>query len=134
VVVGIVLPCIMPNPFVATGMDVRSIGMALLVTVGSSLLLNRARFFSLLASLFRFLASLRLGRSGLRRRCGAGMRRWTMRGDVSPANAAHAPSFRASLILRQRGDCKQQERKEYAEKVFHFDLLEVCLEAIRCYV
>jgi hypothetical protein len=32
--------------------------------------------------------------------------------------------------LRRRGNCKQQERKEHTEKVFHFNLLEVCWEAI----
>lgn len=60
VVVRVVLPGIVSDPFVAAGMDVRSIGMALLVAVRSSLFLGRAGLLWFLASLFWSLASLRL--------------------------------------------------------------------------
>jgi hypothetical protein len=46
VVVGIISSCIMPNPLVTAGMDVRSLWVALLVTVGTRLLLCRARFLT----------------------------------------------------------------------------------------
>ena len=130
VVVRVVLPGIMTNPFVAAGMNVRRFRVAFLVAVVASLFLSWTRLLWFLASLFWSLASLRLSRSGPRRRCGTGMRRWTVRGNVSPANAAHAAALRVAAILRRRGNCKQQERKEHTEKVFHFNLLEVCWEAI----
>lgn len=58
------------------------------------------------------------------------MRRRTVRGNVSPANATHAATLRAAVILRGRGDRKQHEGEYDSEKVFHFNLLNVFLEGI----
>jgi hypothetical protein len=105
-VVSVVLPRIMPNPFVAAGMDVRRFGVALFVAVGTSLFLRRAGLFWCLASLLWCLASLLLRRSG------TGMRRWTVSGNVSSAYATYATTLRAAANLRRSGDCNQQEREE----------------------
>jgi len=100
VLVRVVLPGVMPDPFVAAGMDVRSVGVALHVAVGTKLL--RALF--------------RLRRSGSRRWGWSGMRSRAARGNVSPANAAD---------LSRRRNRKQHECEEYSEKVFHVNLLKV---------
>jgi hypothetical protein len=39
VIVNVVLSCIMPNPFVTAGMDVRGFGVALLIAVSAGLFL-----------------------------------------------------------------------------------------------
>jgi hypothetical protein len=111
VIVSVVLPSIMPDPFVPAGMNVRRFGVALLVTVGSRLFWSRARLLLRLASLLLRLARLLLSRSGARRWSWTRMRRWTMSGNVSPANATHAATL-AAAILRRRGKCKQHEREE----------------------
>jgi hypothetical protein len=122
VVVRVVLTGVMTNPFVAARMNVGSFGVSFLVAIGPSLFLSRA---GLLLRLTRLL----LSRSGTRRWSRTGMRRWTMSRNVPAANTTHPATF-AAAILRRRGNCKQQEREEYTEKVFHFNLLNVILEAI----
>jgi hypothetical protein len=47
---------------------------------------------------------------------------------VPPANAAHAATTAAAVILRRCGNCNQHDREEYSEKVFHFNLLDLFLE------
>jgi hypothetical protein len=116
VVVRVVLPCIMADPFVSAGMDVRSFGMAFFVVESASLFLLWG------------LARRLLIRTMLSCRRGTGMWRWTVRGDMSPADATHAATPAAALILRRRGNCDQQKCEEYSEKVFHFNLLNVNLE------
>jgi hypothetical protein len=99
-VVRVILAGVMADPFVAFGMDVRSCGVAFRITVRRG-------------SIRRWSRPCRWSGTGVRRRAA--------RGNVSPADAAN---------LCRRGNCKQQERKEKSETIFHFKLLEVVLESI----
>jgi hypothetical protein len=117
VVVRVVLPGIMPDPFVSAGVDVWGFGMAFLVVESASLFL-----------LWGLPRRLLIGTVLCRGR-GTGMWRWTACGDMSPADATNAATLAASVILRRGGNRNQQKYEEYSEKVFHFNLLNVNLEA-----
>lgn len=129
VVVRIILACVMPDPLVAAGVDVGRFGMPLLIAVGTSL------FWSL-SSLLLGLAGLLLRRSGLRRRCGTGVWRWAVCGNMPAANATHGSTFLSAttlltaVILGRRRNCNQQEREQHTKKVFHFHLLNVYLKVV----
>lgn len=122
VIVSIVFPRVMTDPFVSLGMDMGSVWVPLRVTIRTSslwslpgLLLRLARLLLRLPGLLLRLAGLLLCRSGPRSWRRPGMRSWTVSGDMSPANAPHrSTSLPPSLLfstafLRRRGDCDQQE-------------------------
>jgi hypothetical protein len=94
VIMDIVFPGIVPNPLVAARVDVWGLRVALLVTIGASLLGSGARLL---------LRSGTSHRGSMLSGSGSRMRRGAVRRNMSAADSAYTASTFCATILRRRG-------------------------------